>query len=356
MSKKVIAALIACVLLYIPTMVCAQDNALADRVAALEESMAGSFFQKVEFSGALEAEATYSSDYADAQTSDIDLTTMELGINITLNDYVSGFALIKWEDDDEDVFLDEGGITLGNVETMGYAVTVGKLYVPFGVFETGMVSDPLTLEIGETREGAITVDVAAAGFYGAVYAFNSAISDDASDDTIDSYGLMAGYAFESDAMSLDLSAGWISNITSSGGYDGYLTDNSIDPVDEYTAGATVSAVIGIADFTIIAEYLAALDSDFSTATTEEPTATNIEVVYDFEMIGRAAAMAVAYQMTDEAVFLGLPETRAGATVSVEITKGVSIALEYIHDEDYDVADGGTGESADAVTCQLAFTF
>jgi len=34
-------------------------------------------------------------------------------------------------------------------------LTAGQLYVPFGAFETGLISDPLTLEIGETRESTV---------------------------------------------------------------------------------------------------------------------------------------------------------------------------------------------------------
>ena len=203
--------------------------------------------------------------------SDIDLTTLELGIDVALTDFFSGFALMKWEEDgDEGVFLDEGGVTLGNVDKYGVAVTAGKLYVPFGVFETGMISDPLTLESGETREGAAIVDFVSGGFYGAAYIFNSAINNDVDDDMIDAFGVNAGYAFEVDEMSFDVTIGWVSNMTSSGGFTAYLDDGDISLLDDYSAGATVSAVIGIADFTLFGEYLTALDSDYLAAENSEP--------------------------------------------------------------------------------------
>ena len=34
----------------------------------------------------------------------------------------------------------------------------------------------------------------------------------------------------------------------------------------------------------------------------------------------------------------------------------SLAFEYIHDEDYEVSDGGTGNDAQSVTMQLAVEF
>jgi hypothetical protein len=354
---RLVVGLIVCVLMFSPAVVFAGDGALAGRVTALEDALSQGFFQTVDISGLLEVEASYSSDYEDAKEGDVDLATLELGIDVALNDFASGFVLLKYEnDDDDDVFLDEGGITIGNVEEYGFAVTAGKLYVPFGVYETAMISDPLTLELGETREGAVTVDFATGGFYGAAYAFNSEIGDDAEDDEIDAFGVTAGYAFAAEGMSVDVSAGWISNLTSSGGFSDYLDEEGVDILDDYTAGATVCAVVNVADFTLIGEYLTALDDDYLATEDSEPETWNLELGYGFDMSGHEASVAVAYQGSDEAAFLGLPETRLAAVFGYEITAGLGVSFEYIHDEDYDSDDGGTGDSADAVTCQLALEF
>lgn len=354
---KLIVGLIVCGLMLSPAFVFATDGALASRVTAMEDALSQGIVQKVQFSGAIEAEAGYSSGYDDVKESDVDLTTLELGIDVALTDYFSGFALMKWEEDGaEGVFLDEGGVTLGSVDEYGVAVTVGKLYVPFGVYETGMISDPLTLELGETREGAAVVDFGVEGFYGAVYAFNSAINDDDEDDMVDAFGANAGYAFEADSVSVDVSVSWISNLTSSGGFSGALGDTDVELLDDYTAGAAVSAVISFADFTLIGEYLTALDSDYLAAEDSEPATWNLEFGYGFEISGHGASVTATYQGSDEAVILGLPETRIGAAFGFDITDGLGIAFEYIHDEDYDASDGGSGESADTVTCQLALEF
>ncbi|SDZ78002.1 hypothetical protein SAMN05660420_00270 [Desulfuromusa kysingii] len=354
---KLFAVLSLFGMLLMPAFAMAGDGALASRVTALEDALSQGVVQQVQISGAIEAEVGYSSDYDNVKESDVDLTTLELGVDVVLTDFFSGFALMKWEEDgDEGVFLDEGGVVLGNVEEYGVAATVGKLYVPFGVYETGMISDSLTLELGEVREGAVVVDFGASGFYGSAYAFNSAINDDDEDDMIDAYGVTAGYLFESNSVSVDLSAGWISNLTSSGGFSGYLDDEGYDPIDGYTAGATATVVVGFADFTIIGEYLTALDSDYLAEAEAEPAAWNLEVNYGFEVAGHGASLAASYQGSDEAAILGLPEMRIGAAFGFDITEGFGIALEYVHDEDYDSVDGGTDESADAVTCQLALEF
>lgn len=345
------------VLLLLASNAAAEDALLSNRVAALEDSLQHSFFNKVDLSGLIEVEAGYRSGFDDAKESDVDMTNVELGLEVELTGFASAFVLAKWEEDGgEGVFIDEGGIVLGNLEQSGFSVSVGKLYVPFGVFETAMVSDPLTLELGETREGAVTVDVAGGGFYGSVYAFNSAVGDSKDDDMLDAYGLKAGYAFEGSVVTADLSVGYISNLTSSGGFSDYLADEGIDLVDEYSAGVTASAVVSVADVTLIGEYLAAVDNDYLAGADDQPEAWNLELDYNFTLSGQPTVLAVAYQGTAEAAFLGLPELRVLAALSYEIAPGLGVALEVSHDEDYDQADGGSGETADAVICQLAVEF
>ena len=49
-----------------------------------------------------------------------------------------------------------------------------------------------------------------------------------------------------------------------------------------------------------------------------------------------------------------PERRWLATMGTWPYRGVRLTIEYAHDDDYEVADGGTGGSADAVIGQLTY--
>ena len=331
----------------------AAESVMTEQVSALEEKLEQGWLSQVDISGAIEAEAGYRKDYDDIKTSDVDLTNVEVGIEAGLNDWVSGFALLKWEEDGgEGVFVDEGGISLGNLETMRYQVSVGKLYVPFGVYETSMVSDPLTLELGEVRVGAINAEFASAGFYGAVYVFNSDVSESGEDDDmIDSWGVSLGYQFASEVMNADLTAGYINNLNASGGFS-----DTLDKVDEYSAGGTVSAVVTVADITFIGEYLTALDDDYLATSEAKPEAWNLEIAYAFAVSDHQAGIALGYQGSQDAAFLGLPKERWLASASYELTPGLGVALEIARDEDYAGGDGGSGESADSIVCQLALEF
>ena len=111
---------------------------------------------KVKVSGLIETEVGFSSADVNGnteKTSDTVLATIELAVDAELSDNVRGHILFLHEEDATPLEIDEGTITLG--KDAGWSYTMGRMYVPFGAFETNMVSDPLTLDMGETRESAI---------------------------------------------------------------------------------------------------------------------------------------------------------------------------------------------------------
>ncbi|MBW1959235.1 MAG: LbtU family siderophore porin, partial [Deltaproteobacteria bacterium] len=146
-----------------------EGQGLPERVRRIEEKMAQKqegilekWADKITLSGVIEAEAGYEDyDYDnpatnDEDSSDITLATVELGVDVDITKHVKGHVLFLWEEDDtEPVDVDEGFITLDGADVVPLYLNVGKLYVPFGNFESHFISDPLTLELGETRESAL---------------------------------------------------------------------------------------------------------------------------------------------------------------------------------------------------------
>jgi hypothetical protein len=130
-----------------------EEEIRGKEVGAHEESLLGKINERVTLSGVVEVEAASSEDFAGADTSDITLATVELGLDAEITEWVNAHLLLLWEEDDtEPMDLDEGTITLGNLEKFPLYLTAGKMYVPFGAFESNMISDPLPLELGENRE------------------------------------------------------------------------------------------------------------------------------------------------------------------------------------------------------------
>ncbi|HMA67032.1 MAG TPA: hypothetical protein VKO20_04365, partial [Desulfosalsimonadaceae bacterium] len=110
-------------------------------------------------------------------------------------------------------------------------------------------------------------------------------------------------------------------------------------------------------FVFIGEYITALDeAEFVNKedgtvldTVAEIAVWNAELGYSFDVAGKPATAALAYQGSDDAGDF-LPETRLMGSIGVEIYEATSLALEYFHDE-YENDD-----EADVVTAQLAVAF
>ena len=112
---------------------------------------------------------------------------------------------------------------------------------------------------------------------------------------------------------------------------------------------------------MIFEYVGAMDqfdaSEISfNGVGAEPSAMNLEFAMNVPMGGREATVAVAYQATDESIDLGLPETRTMIAFSTEVYESTSLGIEYFRDSDYSIADGGSDETSDTFTVQLATEF
>ncbi len=314
--------------------------------------------EHIKIGGLVEVEVGFAEDYDGNNESDIVLATMALDIDIDLHKYVKAHILLLWEEDDtEPVDLDEAYILLGNTEHFPLYVQAGKLYVPFGNFESHMISDPLTLELGETRESAVILGFDFNGLYAAAYAFNGDINENGDDDEIKCFGLNAGYAFENESFNFDVGMGWINSL----GDSDILGDTLPGEIKDYVGGVTAHAIFSWQGLTLIGEYLGATD-EFEIAELEfkgvgaEPETWNIELGYTFEIADHETVVALAYQGSAEALALELPEERYLGTLGVGLIDGLSLALEYAHDEDYNEKDGGTGENADTLTVQLALEF
>jgi uncharacterized coiled-coil protein SlyX len=338
---------------------------LADELAAAEgEAPAEAWFRNVEIAGLVEVEAGYS-DYGDGfvdeDSSDVVLATFELGIASQITPWVEAGASLLYEDDGEtQLDVDTAFVTLANPDRSPLFVTAGQIYVPFGLYETNMVSDPLTLEVGETRESTLQVGFFQESFAGSVYLFNGDIDEDG-DDELTSWGAEAGFGGPLGGGEVTAGIGYISNLGDADALQDPLKDNLGSSQTDHVSAWTAHAVGRFGALSLIAEYLAAAD-DFEDGALDfrgsgaEPSAWNLEAGYDLELGAMPATVALGIQGTDEAVGLGLPEQRILAAVSLGIYENTALSFEWAYDEDYDMGDGGSGNDGNVVTAQLAVEF
>lgn len=325
--------------------------------------------RKVRINGLLEAEAFHRNGYsreADGnprrvKESDLTLATVALDFHAELTDWARTHVLLLWEDGAGPVDVDEAVISLGNPEKSPISLNVGKLYVPFGVYESFMIQGPLTLELGETNETAVQIGFARAGFYGSAYAFNGEVNEAGRDNTISNFGASAGYELDRNGSGLKLGVDYLNNLADSDGVTGALAEAELTSLNDYVAGLGAHLQLTSGPFAFYAEYIAALDQ-FAAGELEfagrgaKPKAWHLEAGYTRDLFGKETNFAVGYQGTCEAVALGLPEKRYLAAVKFVLADGLSWAVEFVHDQDYPVGEGGTGDAAKMITNQLAFQF
>ena len=314
------------------------------------------WLDSVEVGGLLEVEAAYENPYEGDSSSDAVLATMELAVTAQVTDWVGGEVVLLHEEDDTDLEVDVAIMTIGP-EDGPWTFTAGQYFVPFGAFESNFISDPMTLELGETRESALQFGIESGGFHGAVYAFNGD-SDEDGDDRFENLGAMLGFAAENENSAFAVNAAYISNI---GDTDSLQDIIELDDDYDSVSGWSASGMLRFGSLSFLAEYLGASE-DFEVHEMEfdgdgaEPSSYMLEAAYHFDLAGKPSTIAVGYQETDEALALELPEARFMLGFSVEMMEGITLAIEGAFDDDYSAGEGGTGKDAEIVTVQLASEF
>ena len=351
---------------YLEKRVANQDSVIVEkdreiaRLKKQDEKATGSWFNKIAITGGVELETSYASPYTGDDTSDAAVATATVGVAAQIHDWVGAEISLLYEEDDTPLEVDTASLTVGPPDGP-WKFTGGQIYVPFGTFETNLISDPLTLEIGETRETALLVGFDKGGFFGSAYGFNGT-NKDGGDNHIDGFGANAGYRLERENTELAVSLGYINDVGDSDNLQDVIGSNlGSNNVTDHVAAWTASAMVKHRGFMLIGEYLSALD-DFQPGEVPfgtggaRPSAWNIEGGYGVRIAGKDVVFAVAWQGTDEALALELPESRLLAGLSVQVLEHAKLSFEWAHDRDYDTADGGTGKSADTATAQLAVEF
>jgi len=336
---------------------------LTERVRQLEEklkgkTLPGGWAERITLSGAVEVEAGFEDidhdDPAikDEDTSDLSLATAELGVDADVVDHVSGHVLFLYEDE-EDVVVDEAFITISGEDVVPLYLTAGKLYVPFGNFETHFVSDPMTLEIGEARETAVTAGFGNDMLDISATLFNGDVDEIGGDDHIETWSAAAAFALPENrlpGLGLSVGASYISNIAEADGLEGEITAGE---VEDHVAGAGFFLTASYMErFFFQAEYISALDDfkagelSFDGGERFEPETWNIE--FSFKPVEKLT-LAARYEGGND---LGdfLPETVFGGCVSYDLFETTSLALELLQGE------FENDDEARVVTAQLALEF
>jgi hypothetical protein len=327
-------------------------DALETRVTAEPAVDFGRIGKYLTLHGLLEVEATYAKPDGGEPESDLHLATAELSLEATLHDHVGGHLVLLYEEEEgaeDNLAVDEAVVSLnypGRLFGQSPSLHIGRMYLPFGKFNSSMVSDPLTLELGETQNTAVLF-----ALEGDVWTFKTGVFKGSTDPVgdqnhIDSWVASLEFSL---GENLGFGASYLSDLAESGNelvQDPALFGNSV-------AGASAFLSARCGRFGLEVEYLGALE-DFDAAlvavgadlTGRHPEAWNLELVWvPMEQLQLAARYEQAEDFQHDV-------QRYGATVSYGLYDHAIVALEYLF-VDTDVA---ADHPVNLVTAQLALEY
>jgi hypothetical protein len=336
-------------------------QSLEDRMRHLEQAVERTvtgqrWFERVKIGGRIEVEAGYvrvdfdDPEAPDDKSSDIDLGKAELTLDAKLAAHVDAHLRITYEDDD--LFLDEGFITLTGPERFPAYLIAGRQYIPFGHFESHFVTDPATLLLGETNEGAVVVGYPFLGdaFHVSLGLFNSKVDRIGSDSKVRDYvGRIAVSPFEG----WQFGASYISNLASADAFA-----EAVNELSDDVPGWSLFASATLFDrLTLIGEYVAAVKRfqagelfDADDTVRHRPSAWNLEVGYALTDAWQVALRYGGSRDAGSGAGQFLPETQYGGVVNWALFDNTSLSLEFLH------SAFRNQDRSDAIVAQIAVLF
>jgi hypothetical protein len=314
----------------------------------------------IHLNGIIEVEATVARKESPSGTaensSDVSLATAQLDISAEINRHVNGRTTFLYEEGEENdhVIVDEAIIAINGGEQYPFSVNAGKMYVPFGNYNSHFISDPLTLVLGETNDTAVMAgyEIGPVAINGSL--FKGAIRENNSSDKINTFTGGFTFALSEETMNglaLNGGASYISNLAATDTLQGEVTvaDTISDEVGGWSAFASLEFQHR---YSLYLEYLAAMDDfsttdfSFSDAANQRPVAWNIEAG---AMIMDRLEVALRYGGSDEAGTL-LAEKQYGVALLYDLFDNTSLALEYLSEDFSDNSSNRQG------TVQIAVEF
>ncbi len=276
--------------------------------------------KKLYFGGLMEIEGFVEDDDAKGSSSDILLATVEFDMDVEANG-MAGHVLFLYEEDiTEPMELDEATVT---VEVgYGLSLTAGRMYLPFGVLKTHFITDPLILELGETRQTAFLAGYSTKALDLSIGIFNGDTmkdGDNSIDDVVVSLNILP-------LDNTKIGASYLSNLadTKIG-----LTGRNIH---KEVPGIGLFLDISFKRWLLSWEYIGAgtgfdakdLDSN-NNGRGDRPQAYNMEVAY---IISDFVECSLRYEGSRE--FLDFPEEQYGVEFAYRPFDNTVVAFEYMH--------------------------
>lgn len=322
-----------------------------------EVDSAGQITDWLRLSGLIEIEAAaernrFQGGHTDS-ASELTLATAQLGLELSASEQLVGDLILLFEEDsegDDRVEVDEAAV---NLSAGAFSGRIGRQYLPFGRYHSHFISDPLILELGETRGTALVAGYAREPWSLSAFVYDGRAERDGGETHIDDFGASLQLR---PCAGLALGASYLSD----------LADSGAELADDYrhrVGGWSAYAIGDIGPLQLSGEMLGALrpfaaadlDTD-GNGKGDRPQAWNLELAYyprpNFEL---ALRLEGCRELTEQ------PERQYGAAVSWSPRPQLSLTLEYLRGE-FDKTFAAVDKSEqpqnwrDLITTRLALDF
>ncbi len=322
----------------------------------------------MDISGKVEGLGFVSKPYVGRTTGDVDLGTAELDAFVQVNSWSNAYIAMDYDNTPQTIsgqrahnsriFLDKGFATIGNLNKFPVYFTIGQLYVPFGSYDSYMLSSPLTQVLARTRSRVVELGYkqpGVGGFHAEVYGFNG----DSGVAARGVGGANLSYHIINNSWSGTIGAGLISNIadsdgmqsTGGSGFTGFDTNSISEKISQKIPAADGHANVSIGPVDLMGEYITvvrrfnAMDLTYGNVGAD-PSAWNFEAAYRTKLFDKPTSFAIGYGGTRQALALNLPEQRFIAAINMSIWRDTIETLEFRHDINYPVGTIAAGRGFD----------
>lgn len=316
----------------------------------------------VSFSGGMEVNIDYRSnhDFSSVSKSSFALKKAELDIIAEVSSWATGAIIINYDDssaaytgnvakwNNSRLRIDRAWMTLGKLTKNPFYFTIGQVYAPFGNYGTNMVTTPMIISLGQTKDRLVILGFNDTnGSYAQIFAFNGETKVSGA-EFIRHTGVNIGHRVEEQNFIMNIGAGVIGNLAESQDMQNkiFAANYKSEKINSRVFGLNGHIkTIFFGKYILIAEYIGA-SNNFNKADLEfnntgaKPQAFNFEGSVAFNTLNKPSSVFAGFGTTSQSLGLEFPKQSFCLGYAIAPAKYVNIVIEYRHDINYAKTDTG----------------
>jgi len=306
---------------------------------------------ELKFSGSIDVDLKYNSIEEQPNESKIEISNVTFGIESKLNEKMSAYIALYWEDsyDSNNVDIDEARLDWNCCDK--WNLRIGRYYVPFGNRTTLLISNPLVKPMTEYQANALEADYKAMDALTLKAAILNGDVDEKNKeyDHIRDYVLAAAYSQNS----LNLELSLISNMAR---FD--QTNFSSTTTDKRGTGLDLFANYKVDKITLLGEYVSSICDPKTAADKKNYNVFNLEVGYSIDNKWSIAGKIEQSKVKTSPIAGGLSTTDKVENYAIgcgyELYSNTALKFEYKRGKNSPAA--GASTKSDNFTARVSYSF